>query len=699
MLLTSLTLWAALLTFAPQADPDTDGDGLPDIQEKHKYFTNPHVADSDGDGVADSDWNERREFTYTLRTVVQVLPPVTPDALNDDYQDARILDDAGRYIELEVVHYPLNTVAQAIVFDADWRQTVKPMVEWTRPGLTSNWDQPMRDCLIAALKEAGIDALTLDDMTLVEKASRWVLEHARYEDGFSTFCSQFVDGQPRVFPGMEESARSGQASSNMTIEQQWERELFARGMFEHAVRGSCTSSAIYMNGCLRALGIPTRIVLCISVIDSSDEREVSMLDRISNHRVRSIVQDGAGSLGNSWSSHTFNEVFVGGRWRRLNYDRLGQNTLDPQFFGLMTHVATFSDWADGNMAATWGMRQAHHESDPDDPFGGSNPYSCISLSDRFGAHAKIENARAAAEFTALTIDRLQWFAEHPAGVDMRLDDPATAGHLVVRVVEGQPGEGPRQYKRFYERVGKEFVLKAANHPDVPLHATRGYWAKPEDGVQHFYLRIEPIAFRSMAADVPYQLVALNGPGDHQWIVKDDVTITRSAADVAAVAQALEREGANGGRGPDVAAGGVPAAARAAPADVTAPAEIVDGVPTVVTVDFVTWSDAPDSPTGPLPDMQQPVLLARMGSAADFDAIKAFTERSDMRFFLEADGHPTLKIGAAIGGVTTGEHSYAIISLGPADWNDLEEGVEYTLRPQNSRPPYRWLMPQPLRVRR
>ena len=69
------------------------------------------------------------------------------------------------------------------------------------------------------------------------------------------------------------------------------------------------------------------------------------------------------------------------------------------------------------------------------------------------------------------------------------------------------------------------------------------------------------------------------------------------------------------------------------------------------------------------------------------------------FFLEADGHPTLKIGAAIGGVTTREHSYAIISLGPADWNDLEEGVEYTLRPQNSRPPYRWLTPQPLRVRR
>jgi hypothetical protein len=34
-----------------------------------------------------------------------------------------------------------------------------------------------------------------------------------------------------------------------------------------------------------------------------------------------------------WVSHTFDEVFVGGRWRRLNYDRLGQNVLDPQYLG------------------------------------------------------------------------------------------------------------------------------------------------------------------------------------------------------------------------------------------------------------------------------------------------------------------------------------------------------------------------------
>ena len=51
-------LTTALAVQAP--DLDTDGDGLSDFQELHKYFTDPAQADSDGD------WNERREYTHTL---------------------------------------------------------------------------------------------------------------------------------------------------------------------------------------------------------------------------------------------------------------------------------------------------------------------------------------------------------------------------------------------------------------------------------------------------------------------------------------------------------------------------------------------------------------------------------------------------------------------------------------------------------
>jgi hypothetical protein len=98
---------ALLLTLAlstPAAHPpgavdserDSDRDGLSDFHELHKYRTDPRSKDSDGDGIPDGDWDERREFTYSVRAVMQVLPPINVAALNDDYQDGRILQSRRR---------------------------------------------------------------------------------------------------------------------------------------------------------------------------------------------------------------------------------------------------------------------------------------------------------------------------------------------------------------------------------------------------------------------------------------------------------------------------------------------------------------------------------------------------------------------------------------------------------------------------
>ncbi len=657
---------AVMLLYAPTTDPDADGDGLSDFHERHKYFTDPATADSDGDGVGDGDWNERRENAYTVRAIVQVLRPVTPDVMCDDYQDARILDETDEYVELEVILYPLNTIADTLSADPNWRSNAADMQSWVRPGLTANWDDDLRQQIIAKLKAGGIDAASLDDRTLVERASKVLLDHAQYVDGFSTFCSEFVDGQVRVHPALAKPGDEGRSDRGMTFEEQWQRELFARGMFEHGQRGSCTSTAIYLNGCLRALGLPTRIVLAIPIIDASDERERQFVSRLRHHQVRRTIEQGTEDFPGKWASHTFNEVFVGGRWRRLNYERLGQNILDRSCFGLIVHAATFNDWADGNMAATWGVRQSR--SDHNDAFGGPNPYSTVALSDRFGPHARIDNPPPADEFTQLTIDRAWWFHERPAGVDMRLDDPDTAGHIVVRVVEGRDGEGPRQYKHFYDRCGKEFVLRADGHADIPVRATRGYWAAPEQGLKHFYLRIEPDAFAHMVTEVPYMLAAVDSGAAARWIVQAGVTLTRSREVPSATASAGNNEAA------------------------------VDGLPREITIDQLVWSDAADSPTGPLPG-RKPVLLARVGKQSEFDTIKRFSEHADRRFYLEAKGHPTLGVGCGIGGVTTGEHSYLVIQLGPADWQGLQPGVEYSLRPNNSNAQLTWKLAKHVRVTR
>ena len=63
---------------APDSDPDSDGDGLSDYAELHKYFTDPHKANSAGD---------RKEFTYTITSVLQIAKPFNLADMNDDYQD------------------------------------------------------------------------------------------------------------------------------------------------------------------------------------------------------------------------------------------------------------------------------------------------------------------------------------------------------------------------------------------------------------------------------------------------------------------------------------------------------------------------------------------------------------------------------------------------------------------------------------
>ena len=101
-------------------------------------------------------------------------------------------------------------------------------------------------------------------------------------------------------------------------------------MFANRTHGSCTSSAVFLTTALRALGIPTRMVLGIPMVDGNDPAQLAMVrDGIHHHRVRRDAA--AGALGaRGYANHTFNEVFVGGRWVRLNYKTLGQNILDGE---------------------------------------------------------------------------------------------------------------------------------------------------------------------------------------------------------------------------------------------------------------------------------------------------------------------------------------------------------------------------------
>jgi len=666
--LLALSLGFAGAAPAQTADPDRDRDGLSDFHELHKHFTDPRKADSDGDGVPDGDWEERREYAYTVRTIVQVLPPVTRDVLCDDYQDARILEERPDYVELEVIHYPLNRVADAITADPDWRRRVAARADlkpFLAPGRTSNWTPAMRGELVAALARDGIEVAALDDRTLVERASKWLFDNTRFADGFTTYCSTFEGGRARVLPGLEAAAERGRHEKGLTLEEQWERELFAEGMWRHRIHGSCTSSAIFLNGCMRALGVPSRIVLCMPLVDGSDPREVGWLrTKLTHHRVRRIVRDGIEPLGDSWANHTFNEVYVGGRWRRLNYSKLGQDILDERCFGLMTHLATFHDWSDGEMARTWGLRQ-NGDRKAEDVFGGSNPYSCIALSDRFGVHANLDNP-APPEHRTLTVTKAYWFDSPERTVDVTLRGRDPAGLFLLHVDECFADGGLSQYADFDAAADHRLVLQAEGEPDVRAEiARRCWWLDAANGVHEFLAQIEADDLARMNRDAAWRIVPRNEGRDHRWAVADGVVLARRPE---------PSEGAGEPR-PEAA----PAAGER-----------------VLTLDAVQWSDDPRTPEWIRKQrFDPPRLLGHVAAWNDFAEIKRLTIEGDTRFFLEAEGHPSLKVGVSPGGFSQGEgpgkSAWVVIELGPGDWRDFVRGVSYVLRPQNGKKGYRWIV--------
>jgi hypothetical protein len=521
--LLAVSLLAGCAAPALRAGPDRDGDGLDDLLETHVYRTDPERADTDGDGVQDGDPDERREFTYSIRTRVRVMQPVNLDAIDDDFQDARVLSAGEEVVELEVVHYPLATLDRGIAPNPRWRSDVAGMRELAA-GASTNWDAGMRDALAAELRAKGIDVEAVDDEALARAVAAHALSRARFVNMFCTYFVHFPEGRARVLRGLEVAFEANKGDPRWTPSEQIEREVLGRGMFERRTYGTCTSTAIYLTTVLRAAGLPARMVLCIPPVDPSDPAQIAMVEAgVTHHRVRAEILAGLASCG-GFTAHTFNEVFVGGRWRRLNYSTLGQGILDRDCLGLLTHVHTFNDLAEAGLASTWGRRYAMGERDA--AFPGANPYRAIAVDDRFGAHAGIANPRVP-EHRTLTVSRATWLADAPAGVRNANPDPGDgAGRVWLHVEEALDGADYTQYKPFLRQADPNFILRAEGHPDVRARVSGSFYTDFSNGLREFELVVAPEAFAAVAQGVDYALYPVNGRAGWAWRVGAGVVLRR-----------------------------------------------------------------------------------------------------------------------------------------------------------------------------
>ena len=125
---------------------DTDGDGLSDYDEYCKYHTDPTKADTDGDGIPDGDWQERREYAYTIRAICEIRPPNNIALMNDLYQDVRPTGRKPRSPDGTVVEIVLYPFATPHVFAQPYPRTQLPeaLRKYVERDLSMNFSDEMQ---------------------------------------------------------------------------------------------------------------------------------------------------------------------------------------------------------------------------------------------------------------------------------------------------------------------------------------------------------------------------------------------------------------------------------------------------------------------------------------------------------------------------------------------------------------------------
>jgi hypothetical protein len=248
-----------------------------------------------------------------------------------------------------------------------------------------------------------------------------------------------------------------------------------------------------------------------SLVDANDEDHLRKIEEgITHHRVRKTAPKGIRCLIDSWASHTFNEAFVGGCWRRLNHTRLGQPSLDGGLYGLTIHILSVRDWSEARMRRTAGKLQSLNLLD--DIFRTANPYATIELSDEFGVHAKIDNPETAedARLESIRFKDAFWVCSlnRPASWTASLIDLQTNRlHMGLSAETTGLDLEKASLSAFWDEVPREFAVQSEDGCIFKLAVVCGFWVR-NDGDSpylHFILCMTEEARVELIEGASYRL--------------------------------------------------------------------------------------------------------------------------------------------------------------------------------------------------
>jgi hypothetical protein len=354
-------------------DADSDGDGLSDYEELHKYLTDPARADSDGDGVPDGDANERREYTYTIEAVRTLRTWYHPEAMDDDFQDVEVISEKGGVLTYRVVLYPYAN--DAPVGDPAWKAHASDpaFARLLAPSRTANWDETMQAEILASIPAGIATDLELARYLVPTCLARRTNPAAIAKGVDPVDLRVDLRGADAFIPPASKTLFKARTSRSYPTDSDADfllGMLFAKTMFDRRLDGACTESATYLVAVLRAAGIPARGIETNALLDFSDPKQVALLGQLANAEIREALRKEAPS----YNGHHYVEAYIGGRWLKINNDRrVGVGILDVGGTAISCKCDAYFDVADTPVSEIW--RKG---------YPAPLPYSLVSLSDRYG---------------------------------------------------------------------------------------------------------------------------------------------------------------------------------------------------------------------------------------------------------------------------------------------------------------------------
>lgn len=447
--------------------------------------------------------------SYAITLTMQLAKPYDVRAMNDEFQSARLLSEKAGVGTFEIRLHPLHF--QTVTGNPNWAKDDKDMAEFLKPRPAANWDAAFRKTLLHDLALAGIDPQKLDDRTLVERVSSWAMQRSTFNSQFGLWMVKFQDGVP-VIPNTLRKAFRDNEPKGLSDSELFGREVFGKEMYANKTHGACTSTATYMTTLLRALGIPTRIILTVPAADANDRNQVETLLRSIRHNsTRLAIRRGMPLTSDMFTNHVFNEAWIGKKWVRLNYARLGQPIVDKNYLGLMVHVYTAKDFSDVPFAETWGARYAGKGGPK---LSSVNPYRLIKAADHVGNAATFENP----PIPTLSTQTVTSAAARGDTVPQGLSFP-TSADFVLFVKEWLKEDDYHQMRDFLGDASRLATLHCAGKPDLKARVVGSCSLGGGQG-QGYGFKVEGTPVRG----VIYRISIDNSGFKHKWALPDTLSI-------------------------------------------------------------------------------------------------------------------------------------------------------------------------------